>query len=194
MTHVCSNDSRSPAAAVPAGIEIVPLGSIRRHALEGIARGLRSVFGCSVSVAPAQETPETACQSSRGQYNTSMILNATRPVVWKKGWKRLAVLDVDIFSGNLNFVFGQADPSGSTALVSLCRLANQFYSLAADDALLVERAVKEAVHEIGHMLALAHCKSPECVMYFSNSLSDTDKKRASFCPACKGRISSGGAS
>jgi archaemetzincin len=117
-----------------------------------------------------------------------MILNAIRPVVWKKGWKRLAILDVDIFSAGLNFVFGQADLSGATSVISLVRLENEFYGLAADERLLVERAVKEAVHEIGHTLGVVHCKSRECVMYFSNSLVDTDRKGSAYCAQCMGRL------
>jgi archaemetzincin len=173
-----------------AGVEIVPLGELSAGILERVAFGLRAVFRCQVPVAAAAAVPEAAYQSSRGQYNASMILNAVRPVLWKKGWRRLAVIDVDLFAGSLNFVFGQADLSGTAAVISLVRLRNRFYGLSEgdDDNLLVERAIKEALHEIGHTLGLVHCKAP-CVMYFSNSLVDTDGKSASFCGSCRTRLS-----
>jgi archaemetzincin len=183
---------KNPPAVALASVEIVPLGTVRHDVLERLAMRLRGAFDSRVVIAAPAAVPQAAWQSNRGQYNTLMILNAVRPVVWEKGWKRLGVIDADLFSGNLNFVFGQADISGSTAVVSLARLRNEFYALPADDALLVERAAKEAVHEIGHTLGLAHCKDRGCVMYFSNSLVDTDRKGAAFCDECGGRIDSGG--
>jgi len=173
-------------------VEIVPLGKVRRDVLERIAMRLQSDLGCQVVIAQEQPVPQAAYQSNRGQYNTLMLLNAIRPVVWDKGWKRLGVVDADLFSGSLNFVFGQADISGSTAVISLTRLRNEFYDVPMNDDVLIERAVKEAVHELGHTLGLAHCKNPSCVMYFSNSLVDTDRKGSVYCSECRGRLEAGG--
>ena len=50
---------------------------------------------------------------------------------------------------------------------------------------LLERTLKEAVHEIGHLLGLDHHRDdPECVMFFSKRLEDTDRKGATFCRTC----------
>jgi archaemetzincin len=48
--------------------------------------------------------------------------------------------------------------------------------------------VKEAVHELGHTLRLAHCSNAGCVMYFSNSLDDTDRKGDTYCERCVARL------
>jgi archaemetzincin len=45
------------------------------------------------------------------------------------------------------------------------------------------RTLKEANHELGHTFGLHHCENV-CVMKFSNSLADTDKKPAIFCDTC----------
>jgi len=56
--------------------------------------------------------------------------------------------------------------------------------------------VKEAVHEVGHTLGLAHCTNSSCVMFFSNSILDTDRKKSAFCEKCstfvRGLVKKGG--
>src|SRR5207244_9928385 len=47
------------------------------------------------------------------------------------------------------------------------------------------RVVKTAVHELGHTLGLGHHgANPQCVMFFSEKLADTDRKSRDFCRAC----------
>jgi len=171
-----------------AGIEILPLGDAREDVLAAVALGAREALGTKVALAEPAPVPEAAYSGARGQYDASMILNAIRGDGLPKGFKRVGISDVDLFSGGLNFVFGQADLSGPTAVISLARLRNEFYGRGADAPLLIERAVKEVVHEVGHTLGLGHCKNPDCVMYFSNSLLDTDRKGATWCPPCASRL------
>lgn len=67
-----------------------------------------------------------------------------------------------------------AESHGRTAVISLCRLAS-----CADPQARRLRTLKEAVHELGHILGLAHCPDAGCVMHFSNALADTDRKGSS---------------
>jgi archaemetzincin len=81
----------------------------------------------------------------------------------------------------MNFVFGEARCPGRVAVISTHRLSAD----SSDDPDLFEsRVVKEAVHEIGHMLGVKHCSKSSCVMYFSEQLADTDRKKDSFCSEC----------
>jgi archaemetzincin len=100
----------------------------------------------------------------------------------------VGIADVDLYVPRLNFVFGEADVGAGTAIVSLCRLRQEYYGLAPDEALFLERATKEIVHELGHTFGLGHCPNNKCVMHFSNSLADTDLKEAYFCNECRPRI------
>lgn len=184
MSHILKRE----AVAALAGVEIFPMGNIAPELLERISHGTREVLGANVSVHQPHPVPQSAYQPGRGQYNASIILNAIREGGRNKGWKAVGLLGVDIYSPGLNFVFGQADASGTVAVVSLARLRNEFYALPPDEDILVERAVKEVVHEVGHLLGLAHCKDPNCVMFFSNSLTDTDRKGNHYCQSCREKL------
>ncbi|RMD53346.1 MAG: archemetzincin, partial [Nitrospirae bacterium] len=95
---------------------------------------------------------------------------------------------VDLYADGLNFVFGEADILRGVAIISLTRLHQSFYGLPEDRGLFIERALKEAVHELGHLYGLRHCPDPHCVMHFSNSLLDTDKKSYKFCAICRRKL------
>ncbi len=91
----------------------------------------------------------------------------------------LGIVDVDIYALGMNYIFGIANPLLGSAVVSLFRLTGPR---------LEERLGKEAIHETGHLLGLTHCDSPRCVMYFSNTINDTDKKDMSLCMQCRRKI------
>lgn len=50
------------------------------------------------------------------------------------------------------------------------------------------RALKEALHELGHTFGLMHCPNSYCVMHFSNSIVDTDMKKAEYCFNCRFKL------
>ncbi len=102
--------------------------------------------------------------------------------------KLLALCNFDAYSNGLNFVFGQAHLNGKVAAIYLPRLQQEFYGFEKDDDLFLKRVVKEAVHELGHVFRLGHCPVHQCVMHFSNSISDTDFKAKNFCTDCRDLI------
>ncbi len=96
----------------------------------------------------------------------------------------VGITEVDLFIPVLTFVFGQAQLGGPGAVVSVMRLHSDFYGLPADDGLLLDRAVKEVVHELGHGFGLVHCPDYSCVMASSTYVENVDLKRDGFCPDC----------
>ena len=88
----------------------------------------------------------------------------------------------------LTFVFGEARLNGRCAVVSSYRLDNKFYGLPDNPALLQERLLKEAIHELGHTYGLLHCHNPECVMKSSTYVEEIDFKSSRFCDKCRAQL------
>ena len=135
--------------------------------------------GFACTVLPAMSLPVDAYNPLREQYRVERLLEATRQAV---AGRVLGVTDQDLYAEGLNFVFGMAERPGRAAVITLARLHS------ADAARFQARMLKEAVHELGHTLGLAHCPRSKCVMTFSNTLADTDRKEAAFCAACRARL------
>jgi len=95
---------------------------------------------------------------------------------------------MDLYVSSLNFVFGLADQENRRAIIALPRLRQSYYGLPDDTDLFKQRALKEAVHELGHVFGMRHCDDRRCVMAFSNSLADTDCKSHDFCSRCRRQL------
>lgn len=96
----------------------------------------------------------------------------------------LGLSNSDGFVRGLNFVFGVALPSKAVALVFTKRL------VTGNSNLYRNRLLKESLHELGHLLGLSHCSNPYCVMSFSNTLDDVDRKNSNFCEKCLRKLRS----
>ena len=165
-----------------------PLAQIDSLILEILKQGLSQTFNCSVEIRPLTLSLDYAYDLERKQYLAPQLLSALHGFRMERGDRCLGIVDVDLYSPGLNFVFGEADISGGAAVISVYRLRQERYGLPQDEGLFQDRAIKEAVHELGHTYYLSHCRDIKCVMHFSNSLADTDIKGASLCPKCQKRL------
>jgi archaemetzincin len=174
-------------------IMILRIGEVASSIPERVEENLHITFP-DVSFAIARDVlpaPKEAFNSGRKQYLSTVILEQLHSHADRlKADKILGVAAVDLYVPSLSFVFGEAESPGRAGLISLFRLRPEFYGRVADEWLLVERAEKEAVHELGHTFGLGHCANPFCVMHFSTSIFDTDRKRSLFCSRCFGRLES----
>jgi len=130
---------------------------------------------------------EAEYNSKRRQYKSKLIFQKLiNHLKYKKYFRTLGVMDKDVYSQDLNFVFGAAFMHTSIhklAFISVTRLAESFYSRPENTELFKLRVLKEAIHELGHTFGLNHCNNL-CVMRFSNNLLDTDRKPANYCEKC----------
>jgi archaemetzincin len=155
-------------------IAVAPVGDASAEEVAALVPVLRESFGCDVVIAPAVPLPARAWNVTRRQYLSTALLDALARAK-RPEWERLlGVADVDLYIPSLNFVFGEGDSTRGVAVFSLARLHGP-------PAPFRERASTEAVHELGHTYGLTHCDDPHCVMWFSNSLRETDRKGTHFC-------------
>ncbi len=172
---------------------IIGFEGVERGILELIQRGVEEVLGggtCRV-LDGVLRIPDEAYNRIRRQYASELLLEVTSEYIMESGRKDyilLGVTDVDIYAPGMNYIFGLAHCSGRTAVISLFRLRPEFYGESSNRNLFLERAVKEAIHEIGHALGLKHCKNEFCVMYFSLHIGMTDRKSKFFCEGCLRKI------
>lgn len=163
---------------------IIPFGEIKSDLLDFLSQAIKKTFGCYCRIEESISVPKDTFNKSRRQYNSTAILKKLASQKMDRSVITLGIIDEDLYASNLNFVFGEADLLNRVAIISLWRLRPEFYRLPTDERLLYERAMKEAIHEIGHVYGLGHCHNPKCIMYFSNSIKDTDRKGPDFCNLC----------
>ncbi|MHA1682515.1 MAG: archaemetzincin family Zn-dependent metalloprotease [Promethearchaeota archaeon] len=124
----------------------------------------------------------------RKQYASgTFIMHLQKSWPRRSGWINIGVFSGDLYSDSrpgLNFIFGEAQLGGHNCVISTYRLHENFYGRERNEPLYIERVMKEALHEIGHVIGLHHCKNDTCVMHFSNAMEDTDFKKLGFCTDC----------
>jgi archaemetzincin len=165
-------------------IRLVSIGHVEENVLKRLESRLKAVFPYPCALGPGVELPPKAFNVERSQFLATLLLDEMQSEIPPDAEKILGITDVDLYVPDLNFVFGLADVDGQAALISICRLRQEFYGLTCNGELFVSRMVKEALHELGHAFGLIHCQDPQCAMFFSNSLIDTDRKREQFCTTC----------
>jgi len=163
-------------------IRVIPLGNIPEEILTEVTENLRETFDVMTESTLPVGIPKEFYNALHHQYHAPDVLKF---LAERFPGKNFGITDQDIYAENLNFVFGQAQMKGNVALVSAYRLNPDFYRKVSDKQLLTERIVKESIHEVGHMLGLKHCLVEKCVMSFSNTIVDVDRKNKELCGSCK---------
>lgn len=104
----------------------------------------------------------------------------------------LGITMEDLYSGDLNYVFGIATLKKRVGVYSLCRYYPEFWGQnpkpANSEITGLRRACKVLNHETGHMFGITHCIFYHCSMNGSNTLAETDEAPMHFCPLCQRKL------
>ena len=163
-------------------LTLVPLDSVPTPLVKRVAARLRRIVPWTIKTSP----PLTGrlCSNQQDQVDAREVLRLL-PGGERHNMLTVGITGDDLVVPGLDFVYGHAMPERRTGVVSLHRLRPVSGAPAArQQALLLERACKEVLHETGHVLGLVHCQDSTCVMHYSQALHDTDAKRCGFCPQC----------
>ena len=180
-------------------IALLPIGideKDKKNIFDPLTSHTASIFDASITI--LTESPQlidsfrVLFNEHRNQLNSDKLLHYLATTIIKdntgsydlKNTIILGICNFDAYSSGLKFVFGQASLTGGVAAIYLPRLRQEFYGISADISIFIERVLKESTHEVGHTFGLAHCPKQSCVMHFSNSIVDTDRKAKDFCNVC----------
>jgi archaemetzincin len=147
-------------------------------------------FGREVAMLPAMSLEAIPKKARRTRYGdlqllSGYILETLQKSVPKDAISVLALTSNDLWPGeNWNFVFGEATLTERVGVWSLFRYRDP----ETEYELCLQRTLKVAIHETGHMLGIEHCIAYECGMNGSNSLDETDRTPLPFCPECERKL------
>ncbi len=169
-------------------INVIPIHLSNSGLLDDILLELSQRFNSPVNLIELEVNIDSAFSIERKQFfSTQLLANAIKLSDNING-KVLLLTEFDLYVPALTFVFGEAQLGGKHSIVSLCRLHEEFYSGITNHKLLLERSIKEILHELGHNFGLKHCPNWDCVMHASLSIEEVDIKGDKFCKTCSANI------
>jgi len=165
-------------------IGVVPVGDVPETPINVIAAHITGYLNLPAEILPPLDVPMDAFDSRRLQYDAGKILARLETLDFGRFGKLLGVFNQDLFVPIFTHVYGEARQGGNAALVSLFRLGKISGGALPPADVVLERAAKVALHELGHLFNQVHCEDHRCLMHFSGSLEDLDATPFNFCRYC----------
>jgi archaemetzincin len=162
---------------------IVPLDENSRPHADWLGQTLARKMGFRLQSGIVSRLPDEAYNANSNQYYAVPILSKLELLKGSEEEIILAVTDEDLFIPSQNFIFGQANSVGRTAIVSILRLKPEYYGLPEDEELVHSRLLAASLHELGHILGLRNCPN-DCVMKAITNVNELDRRPDGYCPSC----------
>jgi archaemetzincin len=163
---------------------LVPVGNVPDKVWYWITNAAAEWFPLPIRRLAGLSIPAGAFDLQRKQYQSVEIMRMLAENAPRDAARILGVTAVDLSIPMLSFLFGQAQLDGRVAVVSLCRLQQEFYGLPSQEDILRERLTKEVLHEMGHTFGLVHCSEQKCAMSLSTHIGMVDTKSERYCDRC----------
>jgi len=187
----CSHCHQALMSGASDAIALWRLGEIENGLLGPVCSGLRKIFKREVVIQPTFLDERPSSRKGWNGISSVVFLNQVYRRHRKGVFVNLGVTARNIVpDSRYNFLFGQAYMGLPAAVISLHPLCID----APIRGLLVQRAIKIAVHEIGHTLGLDHHSYDEnthCCMTGDeeiDSLEGVDEDSSLFCRYCQKQI------
>ncbi len=165
-------------------IILVILSQIDSRIIAKLGQSLEKTFCHPVEIRYEITSLDFAYDNARKQYMSPLVLARLRRMKKGRGDKILAVTDVDLYSTGYDFVYGEADMKAGVASLSINRLIEDNPDASPDLKLTIERIIREATHEAGHLFGLGHCRNRQCVMCTCTCLAEVDAAHGGLCRDC----------
>lgn len=175
------------AARLAEAVDLLPLGRLPAGTLERLAARLSRRVELACHVLSSVDVPVRRIPN-RDQLDAGALLEAVEARAASDTRLLVGVAGEDIAVPLFTFVFGLARQGGRACVVSLARTDPAFYGLPEDPELRDERAVREVLHELGHLATLEHCPDRGCLMSFAGNIEKVDTRGGSFCETCRERL------
>ncbi|MFH1531247.1 MAG: matrixin family metalloprotease [Pseudomonadota bacterium] len=170
---------------------IQPLGAFQDAHAEIIRTALRDVYGFDVKAFEPQAMPKVAYYKPRKRHRADKLLVVLGQIASAQDTRCDVIVgltgqDISTTKGKHDDwgIFGLGEIWGRACVVSSHRLTKKLGKQDYKKGLV--RVVKVAIHEVGHVLGLHHCGTPNCVMHDAEGTVKTvDAETGHFCDECK---------
>lgn len=180
-------------------IAILPIGEFtkkQKQVLKLTAEFLRLYYCVPVKILkplPAKHIPAQARrrhpQWGMKQFLSTYILDEIlKPRLPKDALVLFGITATDLWPGEgWNFVYGQASLWERVGVQSIYRNGNAEGG-PKEYQIFLQRTIKTATHEMGHVLSMQHCTAYECNMCGANHREESDRHPLWMCPQCLAKL------
>lgn len=164
-------DALAPLAELVGIFYAAPVKSVAPIALDAVPNGARRFRNGTIQLSSVYIL-EQVLPSRRPPDALAMLVLTASDLTPNDAW---------------NYVFGQGEPQQRVGIWSVYRYGDPSQGARERDR-FARRLFKIALHEIGHMLGLAHCTAYECLMNGANHLDELDRAPLLLCPECVQKV------